>query len=315
VVPDTPTDGFRHALSMYTSPEHAAECAAPYLMDGHEAGETLIVQVSPDVRECLASTFDGPALAASIDLGDVVDHPHQTLWALRQLADEAMTAGARLRVLFELDATANDPLDWARAEAAANAVLAGRPIRELCVCDVMATHRLVLADLMWAHPDLWHDGVSDANPEYIDAGNHLRSLDARRSPDPLEAWPAKQQIALADIAELAAVRSALEPMLQRAGIADARQEDFLEGVFQVCVNAIMHGGDMAEVRLWDTEASVLCRVRDDGAGPADPLMGYVPPKNGLSSPGTSLWAARQLCDHLTTTIEPEGFTVRMTVNA
>ena len=104
-------------------------------------------------------------------------------------------------------------------------------------------------------------------------------------------------------------------MLDAAGVADPRREDFLEGVFQVCENAIVHGGRSAEVRLWDADGSVLCRVRDGGTGPAGPLMGYRPPANGFSTPGTGLWAARQLCDQLTTMHEPAGFTVRMTVNA
>jgi hypothetical protein len=247
-------------------------------------------------------------------LGDVVQHPHQTLWALRQLGEKAARDGRLLRVLFEIDAIAHDPLDWARAEAAANVVLAGLPIKSLCLCDLTATHRLALADLMCAHPKVWRDGMSIANVEYVETRTHLRALDARRSPDPLEAWPATERIPLGEVGELATVRAALEPLLHGAGIAPTRQEDFLESVFQVCVNAIMHGGERAEVRIWDTESSVLCRVRDDGRGLDDPLMGYLPPTNGLSSPGTSLWAARQLCDHLTTTLEPEGFTVRMTVN-
>ena len=316
-MPDT-ASGFRHALATYTSPEGAATTVLPYLLQAREAGDTLVLHVSPAIRECLLGSAAGAEVAAIADagvLGDVVGHPHQTLWTLRQLADEALRDGRRLRVVFEIDASAHDPLDWARAETAANHVLAGRPIRALCLCDVTATHRLALSELMCAHPDLWRDGVAETSPEYIEPRSHLRTLDGRRSPDPLEAWPARQTIALDDVAALASVRSALEPMLYEAAISRTRQQDFLEGVFQVCVNSIVHGGDRAEVRLWDTDTSVLCRVRDDGLGLADPLMGYLPPASGLSSPGTSLWAARQLCDHLTTTMEPEGFTVRMTVNA
>jgi anti-sigma regulatory factor (Ser/Thr protein kinase) len=314
-MPDTSSDGFRHALSAYSSADAAAHAAIPYLVEGRDAHDTLVVHVSPPVLECLAASVVGAAVDRATVLGDVVNHPHQMLWTLRQLGQDARRDDRRLRVLFEIDASAHDPLDWARAETAANAVLADLPVRALCLCDVRAAHRLALADLMCAHPEVWRDGVADSNAEYIETRNHLRALDSRRSPDPLEAWPARERIPLRGLPELAAVRAALEPMLDAAGIGQSRREDFLEGVFQVCVNAIMHGGDKAEVRLWDTEASVLCRVRDDGQGLVDPLMGYVPPSDSLSEAGTSLWAARQLCDHLTTTFEPEGFTVRMTVSA
>jgi anti-sigma regulatory factor (Ser/Thr protein kinase) len=313
---DSSTTGFRHAISTYDAPEEAAVAVVPYLGEGFDAGDIVAMRVSPAIRACLARTPIAPSLGALADLGDVVHHPHQTLWTLRQLAEEARQSAGRLRVLFEIDAAAHDPLDWARAEAAANTVLRDVSVRGLCLCDVTATHRLALAELMRAHPHLWRDGDVDINPEFVTARNHLRALDSRRSPDPLEAWPAKEHILIAGLDELGDVRSALRPMLDRARIGRNRQEDFLEGVFQVCVNAIMHGGEKAEVRLWDTSASVLCRVRDDGEGLADPLMGYIPPLNGLAAAhGTSLWAARQLCDHMTTTLEPEGFTVRMTVNA
>jgi anti-sigma regulatory factor (Ser/Thr protein kinase) len=318
-MPDSSPAGFRHALSTYNAPEEAAATAVPYLRDGFDRRETVAVHVSPAVQACLDATEVGHALKAKEELGDVVQHPHQTLWALRQLADAAGRRGSRLRVLFELDALAHDPLDWARAEAAANAVLNDSPVQALCLCDVTATHRLALAELMRAHPELWRDGAGGGNPEYVTPRNQLRVLDSRRSPDPLEAWPAKRTISLdGGVPGLAGVRSAVQPMLDAAGVSNGRQQDFLEAVFQVCVNALMHGGEKAEVRFWDTSASVLCRVRDDGEGLSDPLMGYLPPLNGLngwSTAGTSLWAARQLCDHMTATMEPEGFTVRMTVNA
>jgi anti-sigma regulatory factor (Ser/Thr protein kinase) len=314
-MPETSSGGFRHAMSTYAAPEEAAETAIPYLHEGITRGETLAVHVSAKVAVCLAAAEVGDELATAGVLGDVVEHPHQTLWALRQLAKEAERNGRRLRVLFEIDALANDPVDWARAETAANAALRNLPVEALCLCDVGSTDRFALADLTCAHPEVWRDGVREVNTAYIATRTHLRALDARRSPDPLEAWPATAKVPLGRVDELSQLRSALEPLLVEAGIASDRREDFLEAVFQVCVNALMHGGEQAEVRVWDTPTSVLCRVRDDGEGLSDPLMGYLPPPNGTSSPGTSLWAARQLCDHLTTTSEPEGFTVRLTVNA
>jgi anti-sigma regulatory factor (Ser/Thr protein kinase) len=314
-VPNTSSNGVRHVLAVYASAERAAEAVFAYAAEGLDDGDTLVVWVSPAVRGCLAGSVVGPVLAESEQLlGDVVGHPHQALWAVQQLAVQAAQEGRRLRVVFELDDAAHDPLDWARAETAANTALADLPVAGLCLCDARASHRLALVELIRAHPSVWLDGPT-ANTEYIETRAHLRALDSRRSPDPLEAWPASKQISLSGPADLAGVRSSLEPMLVAAGVADSRREDFLEGVFQVCVNAAMHGGDKAEVRLWDTDRSVLCRVRDSGSGLEDPLMGYLPPANGLSTPGTGLWAARQLCDHLTTTLEPEGFTVRMTVNA
>src|SRR5207247_11184098 len=159
-----------------------------------------------------------------------------------------------LRVLFEVDALAHDPLDWARAEAAANVVLRDVPVQALCLCDIKATHRLALTELMCAHPDLWRDGASGVNPEYVAPGDQLRGLDSRRSPDPLEAWPAREKIPLTGVDALGHVRAALEPMLRAAGVGKSRREDFMEGVFQVCANAILHGGETAEVRLWDTDA-------------------------------------------------------------
>jgi len=62
-----------------------------------------------------------------------------------------------------------------------------------------------------------------------------------------------------------------------------------------------------------TKDRLLCQVRDSGSGLPDPLAGYQPPDRTVPGAGMGLWSARQLCDMVTTTVEPEGFTVRLSI--
>ena len=110
------------------------------------------------------------------------------------------------------------------------------------------------------------------------------------------------------------MRQIIEDGLAITAIETDRSEDFLAAVFEVAANALLHGGTTASAVIWAMPDRVLCRIRDDGPGLSDPLSGYEPP-TGPGRPGSGLWSARQLCDRLTTTMEPQGFTVRLHVFA
>jgi hypothetical protein len=59
---------------------------------------------------------------------------------------------------------------------------------------------------------------------------------------------------------------------------------------------------------------VLCAVTDQGPGFDDPLAGYAPlDTRHLDRGGAGLWLARQCCDRLDMSTDPDGFTVRLSI--
>jgi anti-sigma regulatory factor (Ser/Thr protein kinase) len=72
-------------------------------------------------------------------------------------------------------------------------------------------------------------------------------------------------------------------------------DDLELAVSEVATNALVHGGSPRLMWCYAQDDELVCQVHDAGPGPADPLVGYLPPDlNGLR--GRGLWLAHQLCD-------------------
>jgi anti-sigma regulatory factor (Ser/Thr protein kinase) len=83
----------------------------------------------------------------------------------------------------------------------------------------------------------------------------------------------------------------------------------------VATNGLRHGEPPVTVRAWVSPGRFVCTVTDRGAGFDDPFAGYV--RGGgedLPEGRLGLWLARQLCDEVTTSRTPEGFTARLVVH-
>ena len=240
-------------------------------------------------------------------------HPHQLLWGLYQICAEDLRTFPGVRVVSEMAASSEDYTDWGRMEAVANVALRDLPVRGLCLAnsaELMLPQERILA---CTHPTMHTRVGTVPNPNFQRTRSMMRRLDRQIERDPMEAVPPHATSPLVSGADLAALRELIQSALVTAAIEPTRQEEFLEAVFEVATNALLHGGSSGSAAIWAGSGRVLCRIRDDGPGLDDPLSGYLPPLNGQGRGTSGLWTARQLCDRLTTTLEPDGFTVRLHV--
>jgi len=94
----------------------------------------------------------------------------------------------------------------------------------------------------------------------------------------------------------------------RAGLAEARRQDFILAVDEILTNAVRHGGGAGRLELWIDDGTLWFEITDAGLGfaPASPA--------GLPSPtqvgGRGLWIAREMTDRLTIDSGPDGTVVR-----
>ena len=304
--------GLRHDLLLYDTEDQFVSTVRPFVDEGVAGGEVVVVQLPASSWKALAGA-DFPAEVIRNPLDDLCPHPHQAFWGFVQALQSEMYDRAALRIVAQVDAATRtrDPAEWGRLEAVINHVLRRHDLYGLCTYDRRRMPDLVLENGMLTHR---HTSAGDGwrrNDRYRDPRDVLRELDGRRSPDPLEATAPMADQPLLTMSDLASARHQLELALQMTLLSADRRSDFVAAVFEVAVNALLHGGPKAMVRLWVGPHRILCRVRDTGPGPTDPLMGYEPPGPHRETPGHGLWSARQLCDSMTTSAEPEGFTVRL----
>ncbi|WP_238008973.1 ATP-binding protein [Dactylosporangium sp. AC04546] len=102
---------------------------------------------------------------------------------------------------------------------------------------------------------------------------------------------------------VAGVRQSVGAAAHRAGLPQERADLFTVAVNEIVINAIEHGGGVADVTIIVAGPRLTVEVGDRGtAGPPLVVPGEPPP---VDQPGgRGLWLASRLCDELT--IEPRG---------
>jgi serine/threonine-protein kinase RsbW len=112
--------------------------------------------------------------------------------------------------------------------------------------------------------------------------------------------------------QLRAVRRQVADVARRCGLTPERVSDWVTAVNELMTNAVRHGGDAGQLRVWEN-GHLVCEVQDNGPGfSADD---YVRPRNrpaASASGGMGLWIAQQMTDHLQIDSSTAGTVVRIT---
>jgi anti-sigma regulatory factor (Ser/Thr protein kinase) len=107
--------------------------------------------------------------------------------------------------------------------------------------------------------------------------------------------------------DLHMVRNAVAAHADHLGLAAERVGDLVLIVSELGSNAVRHGGGAGRLRLWATDAEVVCEVRDDGPG-----LRQAPPEDRpdpSASNGRGLWLVRRYADDFEATTPETGGTV------
>ncbi|HEX5993566.1 MAG TPA: ATP-binding protein [Jiangellales bacterium] len=110
---------------------------------------------------------------------------------------------------------------------------------------------------------------------------------------------------------LPAVRHQVADVARRCGLTPERVSDWVTAVNELMTNAVRHGGDAGQLRVWES-GRLICEVRDNGPGFS--AADYVHPRKrpALSvAGGMGLWIAQQMTDDLQIDSSPAGTVVRI----
>lgn len=302
------TAGFVHEAFFYEGCEEFLERAVPFVREGLEAEEEVLVIVSAGkirrLREALGADAEHVHFG---DMAVVGANPARLIPAWRDFVEEHARGGKRVRGIGEpvwSGRSAAELAECHRHEALLNVAFADADARLLCPYDRSTLDESVVEEALRTHPLVDEGDGGGESPAY-------EGLEAIEAPfdDPLPEPPADAPAFAFDAATLPGVRGFTTVHAVRAGLSAWRRNDLVLAVNEVATNSVRHGGGSGTLRLWRGDELLYAEVRDGGRIDR-PLVGRERPSREHEG-GRGLWIANQLCELVQVRSFPEGNAVRL----
>lgn len=300
-------EGFVHEALLYAGEEAFLSGTLPFVREGLERGEPVLVAVGGRKIDRLRAALDGNRSVLYADMTEVGSNPAHIIPLWRDFVGDR--AGDRpVRGIGEPiwpERSAAELVECQRHESLLNLAFAEAPaLRLLCPYDVSALPGAVVEEARRSHPYLVENGAREESPTY-------RGVDAIAAPfdEPLRRPPAAARELRFEGASLASVRGFVYEVAGEAGLTASQTHDVALAVNELATNTVHHGGGEGVVRAWNEEETFVCEV-EDGGRIEDPLVGRRRPGHGQRG-GRGLWIANQLCDLVQVRSFAEGSTVRV----
>lgn len=291
-----------HEALFYDSADSFAHAIVPFLREGIEADEGLIVATTPARADLIRDGLGADAgRVVFADAAQVYRTPVSAIAAydavLKNFAEHGRTA---VRAVGEVQYGTDRQERWLPYEPAAHNAFLNHPLWVICPYDTSTLPSWIIEHAKRTHPIL-----RDPHPA-------PSSLFARPEETIGDAVPVRLRPGGPPVAQVAVSGTLhhLRAMLS-SNIADENvaTDHILTAVNEIATNAIRHGSGRAYVSLWIVDGGVVCDVLDTGGGLDDLFAGYRPPANPAAG-GMGLWIARGLADEFT--IMPgRGLTIRL----
>jgi len=286
----------QHHAFFYDGAKQFVDGATAFARDGIHSGAHVIVALTDEksrsTREALGPLADTVEFVDATQL--YVRHGPMFRSIFEQLVRHASPDGPGLRLVAEQplgDRQRADVCAYLRYEAAANAAYQSFNAQVLCPYDTRLGDDILDA-AQRTHPRTWQPDGGEPNDGFEDPRAFIRRFvrdrDAAAVRD-VQVQPLEQREDVARARALARARATA------AGLDRQASEELVIAVSEVVANAFLHGAAPRSLRSYEDDEHLVVQVRDGGRGPADPLVGYLPPDSERPG-GRGLWLAHQLCD-------------------
>ena len=307
-----PHVAFRHEALLYRGMADFLNHAVPFIRDGLEVGEPVLVITSAAQLQALRAELGSDAGAVEFaDMAEVGSNPAWIIPRWQAFVDRESKNGRRLRGIGEPiypERNADELSECQWHESLLNlAIDRATPLWLLCPYDASALDPGVVEEARRSHP-------------LVTEGDHRRESDAFRGLGgsivpfgvPLPSPPAIHQTFAFAAPDLAMVRRMVADHAAQAGLNEERKNNLVAAAHEVATNSIRHGGGGGVLRLWRDARSIICEF-SDGGHIDDPMVGRQRPHMG-SAGGRGLWLANQMCDLVQIRALPHGSVVRLHQN-
>lgn len=302
---------FHHAAFIYSGEDGFVEGMVPFLRDGAQAGDAMLVAVEAHKINLLADAL-GPD-AKAVRFADMTQIGRNPAWIIPAWNDfVASNPGRALRGVGEPiypARSAAELVECQRHEALVNYAFAEVPAFQLlCPYDIDDLSDDVLHEAFASHPLVRHGTQTQSSTSYPG----LDSIAAPFDP-PLPSPPGEAQELTFGPLDLGAIRALAADASLDLRFPPGRVSDVVLAVSEIATNSVRHGGGSGVLRWWTEGAALIMEITDQGSI-RDPLAGRRRP--GLDQEGGyGLWLVNQLSELVQVRTFPTGTVVRLRFDA
>lgn len=300
------TEGFQHEAVLYEGLNDLASTTVPFIREGLELQEPVLVAVLPDRIRTLRSALGSDADRVEfLDIGEFGGNPGRILPMWRGFVDRSLGSGS-VRGIGEPVWSSRRDVEIEEChlhESLLNVAFDdGPPWRLMCPYDVDSLPAEIVADAMRTHPV-----VSAAGGPDIEYGGHHHAQ--ARIASPLTPAPeSAHRISFAH-GDLSRLRGFVGTWALESGLSEDRAGDIVLAAHEIATNSIVHGGGSGELHVWSQPGAFVVELGDRGQI-SDPLVGRDPALD-LDEGGRGVWLVHQLCDLVQVRSLPTGTVVRL----
>lgn len=303
---------FEHSALYYRDAAGFLAGALPFIADGLDAGEPVLVAVSQARAESLERALGANRVRVRFaDVRAFARNPARMIPFWLEFLDGHAHDGPAVRGVSEPVWPGRSPAELSeceRNELLLNLAFAdSRAWRLLCAYDLAALDQQAIEAARRRHPLIERDGGSCLSEAYEPNGAG-RVFDGAL-PAPATA-PERITFGAGD---LASVRAQVSSRAAQARLAGDAAEDLVLAINELATNSVQYGEGGGQLLIWREGDALLCEVRDRGRI-EDPLVGRVRPMRDQSG-GRGLWLVNQLCDLVQIRVTPAGTVVRVQIRS
>lgn len=303
-------DSFQHEALFYAGMDDFLAGTVPFLREGLEADEAMLVAVpGPRLRSLQGELNGDGGRVTFLDMTRIGRNPAHIIPAWAEFLKGNGDGAVPVRGIGEpiwAGRSADELVECQRHETLLNVAFANSGAwRLLCPYDTVGLPSDVIEEAERSHP--W---VSRADG-WRGSSSQCRDLATMSAPfdSPLPPAPVGSEMLAFDLTTIAAARNLVGLLARAAGLPRARADDLVLAAHELVSNSVRHGGGAGTIRLWHDGQSVICEVSDPGRI-RHPLVGrQLPADESLG--GRGLWMANRLCDLVQIRTFVDGSVVRL----
>jgi len=306
LAPARSQQSYRHEAFLWHDASDFTAGIVPFIRDGLEAGEPVMVAVSALHTKWLRDALDGQAEVEFVDIDELGRNPAQIIPIWQQFLDTRSGPFRPVRGIGEPIWPGRRPEELVECqlhEAMLNiAIDPDTPFWLICSYDAVTLSPAVLEEAHRSHPAIVDAGSYQGSAHYTGRA-HVDEMFAADLSE-LVGRPIATVVTAHNVSRL---YTYIKLELYVAGLPAGAAGDLAAATQQLALNSLQRGAAEVTVQLWSQPHALICEVVDDTVID-DVLLGRRVP---VEDEHDGLWHANQVCDLVQMRSSSAGTTVRV----